>query len=76
MAIEKGMIRLNDKIIQLDTPVKNGDIMYHRTHRHEPAVTAVPIEIVKETEDGILVINKPASIPVSQLPTQIKYNII
>ncbi|KAJ1671480.1 DRAP deaminase, partial [Spiromyces aspiralis] len=58
------MIRVNDKKVGLDAVFKNGDTMLHKTHRHEPPVTATSIEIVEETDDGILVINKPASIPV------------
>ncbi|KAJ1909565.1 DRAP deaminase, partial [Mycoemilia scoparia] len=63
-AIETGMIRLNNQKVEPTTLIRNGDTMYHRMHRHEPPVTAEPIEIVEQTDDGILVINKPASIPV------------
>ena len=43
--------------------VKNGDIVSHTLHRHEPPVTAQPIGIVHEDND-IIVINKPAGVPV------------
>lgn len=43
--------------------VKNGDVISHTTHRHEPPVTAAPIGIVHEDND-IIVINKPAGVPV------------
>jgi len=45
------------------TPVKNGDVISHTTHRHEPPVTASPVSIVHEDND-IIVINKPAGVPV------------
>ena len=45
------------------TPVKNGDVISHTTHRHEPPVTASPVGIVHEDND-IIVINKPAGVPV------------
>jgi tRNA pseudouridine synthase 9 len=50
----------------VDTPqhiVKNGDIISHTLHRHEPPVTALPISIVHEDED-MIVINKPSGVPV------------
>jgi tRNA pseudouridine synthase 9 len=43
--------------------VKNGDVISHTTHRHEPPVTATSVGIVHEDED-IIVINKPAGVPV------------
>lgn len=45
------------------TKVKNGDMISHTLHRHEPPVTAQPIGIVHEDED-VVVINKPAGVPV------------
>lgn len=43
--------------------VKNGDVISHTLHRHEPPVTAAPIGIVHEDND-MIVINKPAGVPV------------
>lgn len=43
--------------------VKNGDVISHTLHRHEPPVTARPIGIVHE-DDDLIVINKPAGMPV------------
>ena len=43
--------------------MKNGDIISHTLHRHEPPVTAQPIGIVHEDED-VIIINKPAGVPV------------
>lgn len=43
--------------------VRNGDLISHSLHRHEPPVTARKIEIVHE-DDNIIAINKPAGIPV------------
>lgn len=43
--------------------MKNGDVISHTTHRHEPPVTAASVGIVHEDED-IIVINKPAGVPV------------
>lgn len=45
------------------TKVKNGDIISHTLHRHEPPVTAQPIGVVHEDED-VIIINKPAGVPV------------
>lgn len=43
--------------------IKNGDMISHTLHRHEPPVTAQPIGIVYEDND-MIVINKPAGVPV------------
>ena len=43
--------------------VRNGDVISHTLHRHEPPVTAQPIGIVHEDND-MIVINKPAGVPV------------
>ncbi len=43
--------------------VRNGDVISHTLHRHEPPVTATPIGIVHEDND-MIVINKPAGVPV------------
>ena len=43
--------------------VKNGDVISHTLHRHEPPVTGAPIGIVHE-DDDMIVINKPAGVPV------------
>lgn len=61
--IERGAVLLNDKPATLESIIKNGDLITHKVHRHEPPVTSRPIEIVFEDND-ILVINKPSGIPV------------
>ncbi|RQM05618.1 hypothetical protein DH86_00001655, partial [Scytalidium sp. 3C] len=63
-AIERGNVVVNGQAVP--TPqhiVKNGDVISHTLHRHEPPVTALPIGIIHE-DDDIIVINKPAGIPV------------
>lgn len=62
-AIERGNIVVNGKQTSVDTIVRNGDIISHTLHRHEPPVTAQPIGIVHEDND-MIVINKPAGVPV------------
>ncbi|KAF2104837.1 pseudouridine synthase [Rhizodiscina lignyota] len=63
-AIENGSIVLNGQPIPSpSTIVNNGDVISHTMHRHEPPVTAQPIGIVYE-DDGMIVINKPAGVPV------------
>ncbi|TID19039.1 putative drap deaminase protein [Venturia nashicola] len=63
-AIETGKVQLNGKQIpSVDTNVKNGDVISHTLHRHEPPVTAQEIGVVHE-DDDIIVINKPAGVPV------------
>ena len=43
--------------------IRNGDVISHTLHRHEPPVTAQPIGIVHEDND-MIVISKPAGVPV------------
>lgn len=45
------------------TIVKNGDIISHTLHRHEPPVTGREIGIIHEDED-LMVLDKPAGVPV------------
>jgi tRNA pseudouridine synthase 9 len=62
-AILTGKITLNGQKVELDTVVKNSDLIENRIHRHEPPVCDTKIEIVFESED-MLIISKPSSIPV------------
>lgn len=63
-AIKEGRVVLNGKPVpSTSTIVKNGDVISHTLHRHEPPCTASPIGIVHE-DDNIIVIDKPAGMPV------------
>lgn len=63
-AIERGQVIVNGlQVPTVREVVKNGDVISHSLHRHEPPVTAQPIGIVHEDND-IIVINKPAGVPV------------
>lgn len=61
--IANGEVYVNDEPANLETIVRNGDLISHKLHRHEPPVTSKPIGIVFEDED-LIVIDKPSSIPV------------
>ena len=54
--------------------MKNGDVISHTLHRHEPPVTSQPIGVVYE-DDDMIVINKPAGVPVHPAG-RYKYNSI
>ncbi|PMD25284.1 pseudouridine synthase [Hyaloscypha hepaticicola] len=63
-AIERGAVVVNGKAVPNTSHiVKNGDVISHTLHRHEPPVTALPISVLHEDED-MIVINKPAGVPV------------
>ena len=47
----------------METMLRDNDLLCHRVHRHEPPVSALPVEVVHEDSD-ILVVSKPSSIPV------------
>ncbi|KAI0238351.1 DRAP deaminase, partial [Massospora cicadina] len=50
-AINAGYIRLNKKIVNTETLVKNGDVIHHLIHRHEPPVSDEPISIVSRSDE-------------------------
>lgn len=62
-SMESGAIYVNGKRVGPDYLVRNGDMVSHTLHRHEPPVTADPVGIIHEDGD-VIVINKPAGIPV------------
>ncbi|KAJ5098119.1 hypothetical protein N7532_005120 [Penicillium argentinense] len=62
-ALDNGLVCVNGKPAGRDTVIKNGQMISHTLHRHEPPVTALPIGIIHEDED-LLVIDKPAGVPV------------
>jgi tRNA pseudouridine32 synthase len=63
-AIEAGRIAINNKpCSDVNRIVKNGDVVAHTLHRHEPPVSAQPVGIIHEDEN-MIVIDKPAGVPV------------
>ncbi|KAJ2389403.1 DRAP deaminase [Coemansia sp. RSA 2611] len=63
-AIAQGIIEINNERVGPSTVVRNGDLVTHFIHRHEPPVTTQPLTIVQETDSGLLIVDKPGSIPV------------
>lgn len=61
--MEKGDIFVNGKRVGPDYVIRNGDLISHTMHRHEPPVTAEPVGIIHE-DDDMIVINKPSGVPV------------
>lgn len=62
-SIQTGMLTVNNKTVEIDYVINNNDLISNKIHRHEVPVTTKAIEIV-HLDDDLLVINKPASIPV------------
>lgn len=62
-AMESGKITVNGKPAAPSHVLKNGDLVSHKIHRHEPPVTGDPIGILHE-DDDMIVIDKPSGIPV------------
>jgi 23S rRNA-/tRNA-specific pseudouridylate synthase len=60
-AIKNGMITVNSKQVETDHVLKNGDQIIHTSIRVEPPVLDLPIDIIDESDD-YLIINKPPSI--------------
>jgi RluA family pseudouridine synthase len=44
--------------------IQNGDCISHTIHRHEPPVSSRPVRVIHHDPAGLLVIDKPAGIPV------------
>ncbi|KAI7905165.1 pseudouridine synthase [Cokeromyces recurvatus] len=62
-AIERELLTINNKPVTVDTLIKNGDVIGHKIHRHEPPCTDEAIKIVYE-DDDLMVVDKPGGIPV------------
>ncbi|MDI1489447.1 MAG: DRAP deaminase [Ramalina farinacea] len=62
-AIERGNVVVNGKAVPTNYCVKNGEVISHTLHRHEPPVTGQDIGTVHE-DDDMIVIDKPAGVPV------------
>lgn len=62
-ALETGQVTLNGEKADKDTIIRNGDLICHRIHRHEPPVSSRPVKIVYQDEK-IVAIDKPSGVPV------------
>ncbi|KAL2264908.1 hypothetical protein VTJ83DRAFT_7418 [Remersonia thermophila] len=62
-AMVSGQVAVNGKTVGPHYVLKNGDLISHTTHRHEPPITAEPIAVIHE-DDDMVVINKPSGVPV------------
>ncbi|XP_060118214.1 pseudouridylate synthase RPUSD2 [Heteronotia binoei] len=63
-AASAGRLRLNEQPVRdLRVMLKNNDFLQNTVHRHEPPVTAQPIEFLEENEE-VVVVDKPSSLPV------------
>ncbi|XP_019374551.1 PREDICTED: RNA pseudouridylate synthase domain-containing protein 2 [Gavialis gangeticus] len=64
VAARAGRLRLNEQPVRdLDVVLKNNDFLRNTAHRHEPPVTAQPIQVLAEN-DEMVVVDKPSSLPV------------
>lgn len=61
--LDAGRVFVNGKVAGRDTILKNGALLSHKMHRHEPPVANKPIDIVYQ-DDEIVVIDKPSGMPV------------
>jgi 23S rRNA-/tRNA-specific pseudouridylate synthase len=67
-AISQGRILVSDQKVDISYVIKNGDVLTHTVHRHEPAVAvysehAPYVRVVQET-DQVLVVDKPGTLPI------------
>jgi 23S rRNA-/tRNA-specific pseudouridylate synthase len=52
-AIESGRVTVNSSIVPPDTVLKNGDLIVHKAHRHEPPVAGDEIRVVHEDDQVV-----------------------
>ena len=62
-ACRAGLIRVNDVVVSPGYLIRQGDRLQHRIHRHEPPVLCEPKPEIIHVGEGLLVVNKPSSIP-------------
>ncbi|RCK64980.1 Bifunctional protein RIB2 [Candida viswanathii] len=73
-AVDSGLVKVNSKPANLETVLKDSDLISHRSYRREPPVTSREVRIVFEN-DELLAIDKPSGIPVH--PTgRYRYNTV
>ena len=60
-AIQAGLIRVNNAAVTKEYLIKDGDVILHISHRHEPPVSTRMPRIIQTTNDYV-VVNKPAGI--------------
>lgn len=60
-AIARGLIRVNNAPVNKDYVLKDGDVVLHISHRHEPPVSDQTPVVIDTTEDYV-VISKPAGL--------------
>ncbi|XP_050529421.1 pseudouridylate synthase RPUSD2-like [Daktulosphaira vitifoliae] len=61
--IQKGSLTINNEQVTPDYVLQHNDLLSNTVHRHEVPVTKDPIDIIY-LDKNIVVVNKPASIPV------------
>ena len=61
-ALADGRILVNGELCGDDLVLKNGDVMVHRAHRHEPPVRGGPIAVVG-LDARVLAVDKPGTVP-------------
>jgi tRNA pseudouridine synthase 9 len=60
-AIAAGNVTVDNEVVPLTHKLKNGEMLSHKTHRHEPPVSG-KIEFVNDVGD-LIAVCKPASMP-------------
>jgi 23S rRNA-/tRNA-specific pseudouridylate synthase len=62
--------------VDLDYTIKDGDVLTHMIHRHRPAVAASSqdgVKVLEETDELMVVVNKPGILPVHPFVGWISY---
>ena len=52
-AMSKGRLRVNDEVVDTSYRCRDGDVVTHHVHRHEPPVTSHAVRILLDTHINI-----------------------
>ncbi|PWN22028.1 pseudouridine synthase [Microstroma glucosiphilum] len=76
-AIHKGLLKINGEKVLPGYIVRNGDVITHTAHKHEPPITSDPVRILYQNdEQGRVVVVKPGSVPVHPAGRYLRHTLL
>lgn len=76
-AIHKGLLKINGEKVLPSHIVRNGDVITHTAHKHEPPITSDPVRILyRNDEQGRVVVVKPGSVPVHPAGRYLRHTLL
>lgn len=76
-AIHKELLKINGKAVLPSHIVRNGDVITHTAHKHEPPIANDPVRILYHNlEEGRIVVVKPGSVPVHPAGRYLRHTLL